>query len=435
VSALLSAKLGISPGDPYFLGLLFLGLAFCAAIAALSHQHERAFSASVIYLGLGVLAGVGIHVFGGRRLDPIADAEVISRVAELALLVAVFTSGLKIERRLGLHEWRSVAVLIGLVTPAPIGLVALFGTAVMGLSFGAALILGAVLAATDPVLAGDVGIGPPGEQSEEPEEPQFAVTAEAGLNDGLAAPFVLLGFLVAAGAASGSFVDWALTEVLYAVPVGVAVGALGGYGLAALVVPLRQREFLDEQFDGFVSIAAPLLLYGAAEALGGLGLVAGFVGGLAFRRYEFGHDLNRRVHDGAEVAEKLLELAVILLLGSTVTLSVLDEPGLAGWLLGPVLLLVIRPALVFAFFARQDHMTLRDRTFLAWFGVRGVACVYFLTLTVQEGVLSSAEESTVVWTGLVCVAVSIVVHGITGTPVMNRLEGEASAGAKARPAG
>ena len=425
VSALLSAKLGISAGDPYVIGLVFLGLAFCAAIAALSHQHDRAFSASVIYLGLGLLAGVGIHVIGGERLDPIDDAEFIGRVAELALLVAVFTAGLKIERRLGFSQWRSVVVLILVVMPATIALVTLFGTVVMGLSFGAALILGAALAATDPVLAGDVGIGPPGGQLEEPEEPRFAVSAEAGLNDGLATPFVLLGFLVAAGAAGGSFVDWALTEVLYSIPLGVAVGALGGYGLAALVVPLRKRDFLDEQFDGFVSIAAPLLLYGVAESIGALGLVAGFVGGLAFRRYEFGHEYNRRVHDGAEVVEKLLELAVILLLGSTITLSVLDDPGVGGWLLAPVLLLVIRPLLVFASFAGQKRMDMRGRAFLSWFGVRGVASVYFVTLLVQENVLSSGEERTVVWSALACVAVSILVHGVTGSPVTRRLEREA----------
>ena len=422
----IAAEPGFSVGDPYAIGLLFLGVALCAAIGALSHQHERAFSASVIYLGLGVAAGLGLHLLGGRRIDPIGDAELVGRIAELSLLVAVFTAGLKVERRLGLREWRSVAILIVLVMPATIGLVALFATQAMGLSLGAALILGAVLAPTDPVLAGDVGIGPPGEQPHEPEEPQFAVSAEAGLNDGLATPFVLFAILVAAGATTGSFLEWALADVLYAVPAAGVVGALGGYGLAALVVPLRQAELFDHRFDGFVSIAAPLLLYGLAEALGAYGLVAGFVGGIAFRRYEFDHDYNRRVHDGAEVVEKLFELAVILLLGSMITVTALDEPGLAGWLLVPVLLLVIRPATVFAFFVGQPDMSRRGRTFVAWFGVRGVAAVYFVALAVQADVLSANEQSTVVWTALACVAVSIVVHGITGAPLTRRVGGEST---------
>ena len=417
----MAAALGLSLGDSYALALVFVGIALCAAIGALSHQHERAFSASVIYLGLGLVAAVGIHLLGGRRVDPIDDAAVVGHVAELALLVAVFTAGLKVERRLGLREWRSVALLVGLVMPATIGLIALFGTQVMGLSFGAALVLGAVLAPTDPVLAGDIGIGPPGEQRDEPEEPQFAVSVEAGLNDGLAAPFVLLGILAVGGASGGSLLEWALADVLYAMPVGVVVGALGGYGLAALVVPLRQHELLDPRFDGFVSLAAPLLLYGATEALGGYGLVAGFVGGLAFRRYEFGHDYNRRVHDGAEVVEKFLELAVILLLGSMVTLSVLDEPGLGGWLLTPALLLLIRPATVFACFSGAGYLSLRGRGFLAWFGVRGVATLYFATLAVEAGGLSAGEERTVMWAALFCVMASILLHGVTGSPLGRRL--------------
>ncbi len=418
--AQIAAELGLSAGDPYSIGLFCAGLAFLVAIAALSYQNERAFSAAAIYLGLGLTAGVGLFVLGIEPLDPIEDAELVSRVAEMALLVAVFTAGLKMERNFTFASWRSVVLLNALVLPATVALVMAFGTLVMGLSLGAALILGGVLAATDPVLAGDIGVGAPGDQPREPEDPQFAITAEAGLNDGLSAPFVLLGILVAGGASAGDVVEWAFVDLLYAVVVGAALGAAGGYGMAALAVPLRKRELFLPQFDGFVSIAAPLLLYGATEAIGAYGLVAGFAGGLAFRRYEFGHEYNRRVHDGAEVVEKLLELAVILLLGSMVTLAALDEPGVAGWLLVPALLLVLRPAAVFLLFS-YGPLTMRGRGSVAWFGVRGVAAVYFATVAVQTGVLPAGELSTVVWTALVCVMASIVVHGVTSGPVTRRL--------------
>lgn len=434
----LAADPGLSFGDPYALGLLFLGVVLCAGIAALSHEHERAFSASIIYLGLGVAASAGIHLLDGRRIDPIADAALVERIAEVALVVAVFTAGLKIERRLGWREWRSVVLLLAVALPATIALIAVFGVHVMGLSLGAAIVLGAALGATDPVLAGDIGIGAPGEQPDEPQEARFAVSAEAGLNDGLAFPFLLLGFVVLGGAGASTYVEWALADVLYAVPVGGLIGGLGGYGLAALVVPLRHRELLDDRFDGFVALAAPLLIYGAAEALGAYGLLAGFAGGLAFRRYEFGHEYNRRVHDGAETVEKFLELAVILVLGSMVTVAALDEPGLAGWLLAPVLLLAIRPAVVLVLFARQPVTTGRERRFIAWFGVRGVAALYYVTYAVEAGFLSPGEESTVVWTAVVCVFLSILVHGITGAPLSRRVDEEAPRQAQQpprRPAG
>jgi len=418
----LAAEPGFHLGDSYVAALLFVGVAFCVAIGALSHQRDRAFSASALYLLLGAAASVGIGLLDGRRFDPIADALLVERIAEVALVVAVFTSGLKIERRLRWSQWRSVALLIVVVMPVTIALITLFGTVIMGLSLGAALLLGAMLAPTDPVLAGDIGIGAPGEQDEDAaEEPRFAISAEAALNDGLAAPFVLFGLLVAGEGGTGWLAEWVLADVVYAVGVGLAVGALGGYGLAALVVPLREREWLHGQWDSFVALAASLLLYSAAELLGGYGLAAGFVGGVAFRRYEFGHEFNRTIHDGAERWEKVFELTVILLLGSMLTLAALDEPGLTGWLLAPALILLLRPAPVMALFGRSRQLHGSGRLFVAFFGVRGVAAIYYAALVVEAGVLEAAEERVVVWTALACVAVSILVHGVTATPVGNAL--------------
>jgi NhaP-type Na+/H+ or K+/H+ antiporter len=145
--------------------------------------------------------------------------------------------------------------------------------------------------------------------------------------------------------------------------------------------------------------------------------VAGFVGGVAFRRYESGHSYNRRVHDGAEIVEKFFELAVILLLGSMLTIAGLSEPGLAGWLLVPLLLLVLRPLPVAAVFFRSRRLTIRGRAFVGWFGVRGVAALYYLAFVVELHVLGASEQSIVAWTVLVCIAVSILVHGITSTPL------------------
>lgn len=181
------------------------------------------------------------------------------------------------------------------------------------------------------------------------------------------------------------------------------------------------------ELDGFVALAAPLLLYGATEALGAYGLVAGFAGGVAFRRYESAHTYNRRIHDGAENVEKLFELAVVLLLGSMLTLRGLGEPGVAGWLLIPMLLLVIRPVAVAVAFVRSPEMGTRARTFVGWFGVRGVAALFYLAFVVESHVLAPSEQSTVIWTVLLCVAVSILIHGATSTPLSGLAAGEGRA--------
>ena len=198
--------------DTFDLGVLFVGIAVFAAVGALSHQHERAFSASLIYLGLGAGAAVVITWLDIGWIDPIADAELVEHLAEAALVMALFSAGLKLDRPLTFRDWSSTARLLLLAMPVTIGAVALLGSSLLGLSAAAALLLGAALAPTDPVLAGDIGVGPPGDEDE--HEPNFALTAEAGLNDGLAAPFVLLGLFVAEEGGGGWAWNWLAADVI-----------------------------------------------------------------------------------------------------------------------------------------------------------------------------------------------------------------------------
>jgi NhaP-type Na+/H+ or K+/H+ antiporter len=306
--------------------------------------------------------------------------------------------------------------LLGLAMPLTMAGIALFGTQVMGLSLGAALVLGAILSPTDPVLAGDLGVGPPGDEEE--HEPNFALTAEAGGNDGLAAPLVLLGVFVAERGGAGWIGEWALADALYASLAGVAIGATVGWVAAWSVRGLRDRELLAPAFDGYHAVATALVTYGVAEAAGGYGFLAVFAGGLAFRRYEHGHELNARVHHGAEQVEKFLELAAILLLGSLLSSAGLGAPGWSGWALALVLLVVIRPAAALLSLLGSKVEGRSDRAFVAWFGVRGVGTLYYAATVVTTGALAAGEERVVVWTAIACIVVSIVVHGVTGGPAL-----------------
>ena len=414
----LAADAGFTFADPYAIALVFAGIAVFAAVGALSHQHERAFSASLIYLGLGLVAATGIDVLGVSWIDPFSDSKSIERLAEFAVIVALFGTGLKLDRAFDRGPLMSVARLLGVVMPLTIVAVTLFGTEVMGLSLGAAIILGAALAPTDPVLAGDVGVGPPGEEDE--HEANIALTAEAGLNDGLAFPFIFLGAFVATEDGSGWIAEWVAADVVYAVVVGVLVGAGLGYLIAASIVRLRDRDLLAPALDGWVAVAAVLVVYGLTEVVGGYGFLAAFAAGLAFRRYEHGHELNRSVHDGAEVVEKFSELALILLLGSLVTLGGVAQAGVSGWLLVPALLLVIRPlATAIAFLG--SPLSRGGRMFIGWFGVRGIGSLYYVAVALGLGILSADEAQTLFWTVAACVVASIVVHGVTATPLARRL--------------
>ena len=413
-----AATWGFSFAEPYSLGLVFLGLAVFAAIGALSHQDERAFSASLVYLGLGLAAAVVLGLTDVEWVDPLEDAELVQRVTEFALITALFATGLRLDRALRLPAWGSVARLLTLVMALTITAVAVFGWAVMGLSVAAAVVLGAALAPTDPVLAGDIGVGPPDEEDE--REPNFSITAEAGLNDGLALPFLLFG-LALAERDSGWFFEWLAADVVYALGIGAAVGAVAGYGLAAIAVFLRTRKLLAHELDGWLGIGAVLLIYGITESAAGSGYIAAFVGGLAFRRYERDHELNGRVHEGAEQVEKFMELAAILMLGSLLTIAGLGAPGWEGWLLVAALLLVIRPASALLALIGSNVESRGGRAFVAWFGVRGVGTLYYVATIVTAGALSDGEQRVVVWTAIACVIISIVVHGITGGPALRLL--------------
>ena len=352
-------------------------------------------------------------------MDPVRDAELLAHVTELAVVIALFSTGLKVERRLAWREWSTVTRLLVVGMPAFIALAALFGAGVMGLSWGAAIVLAGALAPTDPVLAGDIGVGPPGDDEEE-HEPHFGVSAEAGFNDGLAYPFVLLGIAVAAGDRAASWLAW---DVAYGVLGGVLLGAGLGYGIAALVSRLRERELLIDALDGWVGVAATLLIFGIAETVSTYGFLAVFAGGLAFHRYEHDHVLNARVHNGAEIVEKFGELAVILLLGSMLTLDGLGAPGWAGWGLALLVVFVLRPVTVNLALLGSRLQRPGERAFLAWFGVRGVGTLFYVAAATGLGALSGEEARTITWTAVAVVIVSIVLHGITAGPLNRWLSG------------
>lgn len=414
---ILAAEPGFSFADPYVIALLFCAIAVMAAIGALSHEGERAFSASIIYLGLGAAGAVVIQLIGVDWVDPIEDSTVIERLTELAVIIALFGTGLKLDRPLNPRAWSGVIRLLGIAMPLTIGGIVLFGTAVMGLSLGAAIVLGAILAPTDPVLAGDIGVGPPGEEEE--REPNFSVTGEAGLNDGLAYPFLLLGLFVAEQGGSGWVGEWFVADFVYAIGVAVAIGTVVGYGLGGLTVRLRDRRLLAHAFDGWLAVPAVLAIYSLTEIAGAYGFIAAFIGGLAFRRYERSHEQNREVHDGAEVVEKFGELAVVLLVGTMLSLEGLGEPGLSGWLLVPVLLLLIRPVSVLLSLPFSG-LPGGERAFVAWFGVRGVGSLYYLAVVAGAGIIGGDEMRVVAWTAIACVAVSIVLHGVSASPLSRR---------------
>jgi len=415
----LAAAPGLEFADPAALGVLALGLVVTIGIGARASEHGRPWSSGLVYAALGLIGAAGIALLGVNWLEADEDIAVVEHVAEICVVVTLYATGLQIDRPLAWREWRTVGVLLGVLLPLTIAAVAGLGMALLGLSLGAAIVLGGALAPTDPVLAGDVGVGGP--KSEEEPEANFSLTAEASLNDGLAFPFVLLGLVIVSDGAGG-LGEWVLVDVLYKVAGGVLIGFVGGRLAARYVLPRRREERIGADLDAWLAVAVALTIYGAAQLASTYGFLAAVCAGLAFRRYERDHENHEALHAGAERIVRLLELGTIVLILSMVTWAGLTMPGWEGLALCLLLVFVVRPLLGVLVLRPRWLSTPQERGFVAFYGVRGVGSLYYVGAALGAGVLPQDEASLILWTAIMCVLVSVVVHGVTANAGLRTLE-------------
>ena len=409
----------IEPGL-YELLLLVGGAVILVGAVLLSMQRGRPFSASLAYLAAGIAIGLLLRAIGVAWYDPIEDAELFSRAAELAVIVSLFGAGVKLDRALTWRGWRTPILLLAVAMPLTIIGVALLGTWLIGMTAAGAILLGAVLAPTDPVLAEEVQVGGPMEREPE-DEARFALTAEAGLNDGLAFPFVMLALIAYERGISrvGSWwLEWLTADLVYAIVVGVVVGALAGRAIAWLTFRVIDRGWLTNPFDAFIAIGAIFAVYGATELVEGYGFLAVFAAGLAFRRYEASHEVHHRLHEVTLVIEKLAELTVLLLLGSVLPIGGVLELGWPVLLAALGLIFVVRPVAVLVSLV-PTRLGLRQRLFIAWFGIRGLGSVYYLGFAFAA--LTPVDARPLFSVVAVAIIASVALHGISGAILTRRL--------------
>jgi sodium/hydrogen antiporter len=380
----------------------------------------RPLSAPIAFLGLGVL--VFALPTGLPRVDPVAHPEVAVHLAEVGVIVALMGAGLKLDRRVGWRRWGSTWRLLAVAMPLSIAAVAVLGWWWMGLAPAAALLLGSALAPTDPVLASDVQVGEPTEDEDSEDEVRFALTSEAGLNDALAFPFVFAAIAMAQwGADPGAWLGrWIGVDVCYKLGVGVAGGLVIGWLLGRLFFRAPSDALrLAKHSEGFVALAATFLAYGVTELAGGYGFLAVFVCACSIRASERGHEYHQVLHDFAEQIERLLTMLLLLLLGGAVVNGLLGALTWPAAAVALALLVVVRPAAAWLSLAGRP-VRRAERWVIAAFGIRGVGSFYYLAFALAMAGFGRGE---LLWAtvGFV-VVVSVVLHGITATPVMKRLD-------------
>jgi len=338
----------------------------------------------------------------------------------VALLIALFTVGIKL--RVPVGDWRwSVPLRLATVSMLLTILgVAAAGYWLLGLPPGLALVLGAALAPTDPVLASDVQL----RGAHDRDTLRFALTGEGGLNDGTAFPFVLLGLGLAGLHDIGSHgLRWLALDVVWSVIGGLGIGFLIGAAVARGVRRLRAWRNDAAIFDEFLLLGVIGLSYGAALAAHTLGFLAVFAAGLALRRADDIHAGSRDVADKPpltpsmlnvnEQLERIVEVAIVLLVGAMISTGYWSGAGL---LVAALLLLVIRPISVWLGLL-GDPTGRAPRRLLAWFGIRGIGSVYYAVYVAGHDIRygQATELLSCVFT---VIAASILVHGVSATPLM-----------------
>jgi NhaP-type Na+/H+ or K+/H+ antiporter len=408
------------PPDPYILLMMGLGL-LIALVAWLPLALRRVpLSLPIVCIGLGM----GLGAIPGLRFAPLPleHPEITERFAEFVVIIALMGAGLKIDRVLGLRSWLITWRLIFLTLPLGIALIAVLAGTWLALPWAMALLLGAVLAPTDPVLASDVQVGPP--KTGEEDEVRFALTSEAGVNDGAAFPFVHLA--IALAAASVTHEPWALDWLTYNVVWEIGVGILGGYlvgrlfGWITFHVPAESR--LVKTGDGLIALSATFVSYGLTEVFHAYGFLSVFVTALTFRQAHRDHDFHKSMHDLIEQIERISMMVLLLLFGGAIVnglLSPLVPMDIAAAL---VILLVIRPitALVgMTGISAPWH----EKTTIAFFGIRGIGSFYYLAYGLNH--IDDLQHAARLWAivGLV-VLMSIIMHGLSVTPIMRMLDRE-----------
>lgn len=411
-----------------FLFILF-GLGLMAAVAAERWLADRWLSLPIIYVLLGW--GIFSLPLDLPNINPAADgfdAETLEYVTEFIVIASLMGAGLALDRPVNWPNWRQVWPLLVVAMPLCIAGVALLGWWVLGLPVATALLLGAAMAPTDPVLASSVSVGPPGDNKR--HDVRFSLTTEAGLNDGLAFPFVYLAIGAVGMTALGTWtLEWFAIDfvwrILAGTVMGVVIGRIGAWyvfereadGDEAEIEGRKESE--HSSAEGLIVLGTLLLAYGAAEFVQGYGFLAVFVAAVTARQHENRSRYHKKSHHFIEQVEKIVLVAVLFGFGAMLASGVMDVLTWEGALIGLALIFIIRP-LSGVLAQSQSPLPWRGKLAVAFLGIRGMGSIYYLAYGQNS---AEFEQLGMVWAvASFTILASIIIHGITASGIMKHLE-------------
>ena len=400
--------------DIYLIDLFVIGFLLLFVTLGSGWISKLPISFALIYLVVGITLGP----YGFKIVQLRPDANFLERLTEFVVIVSLYSCALKMNRPLNFGAWRSTVRLIGFLMPISIFAIASVAHWALKMEWGPAILLGAILAPTDPVLASEVQLA----DTEDKDELRFGLTSEGGLNDALAFPFVYFGihWLEKGNNWQDWFKEWVAVDLIWAVVAGVGMGIIVAKAVVFLEQKLEEYTLIDELMADFIAISAILLTYSLTEFVYGYGFLAVFVAGIAAQKQYNDQEKRHSQLEFTEQIEKLMEVATILILGSMLRVQAIWQHLSEALLVGGLLLFVIRPVGAWISTIGGNYKPI-TRALFGWFGVRGVGSMYYLCYAFGHGLKDSLGEQ-IAWITYITIVLSVILHGISTTPLMNRYE-------------
>lgn len=380
-------------------------------------SEKTGISYSIFYLFAGVIL---FAVFPEKLPDPLPQHHnnLTVHLSELIVIISLMSAGIKIDQPFAFKTWRTPLKLVGFTMILLIIFTVLTGYYLLNFTLASAFLLAASLSPTDPVLASDVQVGPPNDS--EKSSTKFILTAEAGLNDGMAFPFVWLAILIGNSSSLGSvdFIAWISYELIYKIISGIVMGYVLGRGVGCLIFTLSKKIKSLNANDGLLAVTSTLFVYGITEFAHGYGFIAVFIFAITLRHYEKDHDYHQKLHSFTDQTERFLLASLLIVFGGMIVRGVLNELTWEMAVFSVLFIFVARPAFTYLLLIFEKYSA-KEKRAISFFGIKGLGSIFYLAFGIKEFNFSNQNElwSIVSFT----ILLSIIFHGFTANKAMKKV--------------
>lgn len=404
--------------SPYNIHLLLIGMVVLLAATIPNVLKNKNITAPIIYIGIGVL----IYIFGDHyaSIAPLNNVKVIEEITEFVVIVALTNAGLKIKDPFSWTTWKYSFWLLLITMPITIVASAYISHWILDFTPAAAILFGALIAPTDPVLASDLQTTKPSQKDS--SKTRLALTSEAGINDGLAFPFTYFAiFLVAKGTDYSQWItEWFWVEFVYKIVAGVIIGLVSGWLLYKVIFRFTSKNQQSKISRGILSLALTLLPYAIAEIVGGYGFIAVFLAATAFSYGEKNAQHMDSLHDFTEEIERIFVALLFVVIGVYMASNITDlmDPKLI--LTALILILVVRPLAGWISLVGKKGISNFEKFTLSFYGIRGVGSLYYLMYAL--GQTTFTESQKLIQLTAVTIILSVLIHGISAASIQKKLD-------------